>query len=571
MKMIRLLISICAIGGILMGAASAAEQINSYNVAIVVEKDGDLLITETIDVTSEGNLIRRGIFRDLPRLYKDDGAELPYQYDIKRIRRDGRKEKYNVSSVGNAVRWRIGDPDVFLDNGRHVYEIAYSVKNQIRYFNERDELYWNAIGQYWAFPIERARVEVLFPDGANPFDINVYTGGFGTTGRDTRYRREGDTHVFETTRPLSEREGVTLSLNVDKGVIDPPSLGDRLGKWWTINSAIVVLIVGAIGISGFHYNAWRKVGVDPPKGPVFPQYEPPAGVSPAGVHYIYYRHLNNHDALIASLVNLGVNKWIKIDPVDKKKTVLTRIDEADADLSVFPAERLFLRELLSRGSSRTIGGETDTTFTKAYRSFQSNIARRFGSEYFKWNFGYIALAVALSVAAVGLSAALAVTWTIWHFIGVASLVVVNAIFAYLLPAPTEKGQTTRTAIEGFKLYLEQAEKLHLNAAEVGAGPPPVLTVERYERFLPYAIALGVEKPWTKHFEKTLPREASAYDPYWSSGAMHGYNSLHRMNSALVSSMSSGVSSALPQSSSSSGSGGGGFSGGGGGGGGGGGW
>ena len=47
--------------------------------------------------------------------------------------------------------------------------------------------------------------------------------------------------------------------------------------------------------------------------------------------------------------------------------------------------------------------------------------------------------------------------------------------------------------------------------------------------------------------------------------------LSGLNDALISSISSGVSSALPQSSSSSGSGGGGFSGGGGGGGGGGGW
>ncbi len=569
--MIRLLIAIAAFGAFLLSAASAAEQINSYDVNIVVEKDGDILVTETIDVTSEGNQIRRGIFRDLPRFFEEDGVRFPNRYDIKRIRRDGRKEKYDVSQINNAVRWRIGDPDVYLDDGRHVYEIAYSVKNQIRYFDNWDELYWNAIGQYWAFPIERARIEITFPDGANPFDINAYTGGYGETGRNTRYRLNGDVHVFETTRPLRNREGVTVSISVDKGVIDPPSSGDKFAKWWSVNGSLVVLILAAIGVSGFHYNAWRKVGVDPPKGPVFPQYEPPANYSPAGVHYIYNRQLKGHDALIASLVNLGVNKWIKIDPVDKKKTTLTRIDEDGAALSVFPAERLFLKKLLSRGSSRTIGGKTDTTFTKAYRSFQSNVSRRFGSEYFKWNFGYIALAVGMSIGAVVLAGVIAATWTQWHFAGVAALVIVNVIFAYLLPAPTEKGQATRTAIEGFKLYLEKAEKLHLNSAEVGAGPPPVLTVERYERFLPYAIALGVEKPWTKHFEKTLPREASAYDPYWSSGRMHGHRSLHSMNSALVSSMSSGVSAALPQSSSSSGSGGGGFSGGGGGGGGGGGW
>ena len=96
-----------------------------------------------------------------------------------------------------------------------------------------------------------------------------------------------------------------------------------------------------------------------------------------------------------------------------------------------------------------------------------------------------------------------------------------------------------------------------------------MTVERYEKFLPYAIALGVEEPWTKHFEKLLPEEAAAYNPGWSHMGRHG--SFAGMNKSMVSTMSSAVTSSMPQSSSSSGSGGGGFSGGGGGGGGGGGW
>ncbi len=552
-------------------AALAAEQIDSYDVKITVEQDGDILVTETIDVTSEGNRIRRGIFRDLPRLYEENGVTLPFRYDVKRIRRDGEKEPYEISRVGNAARWRIGDPDVFLDNGRHVYEIEYSVKNQIRYFQTHDELYWNAIGQYWAFPIARARVAVTLPDSANATGADAYTGGFGEQGRDYRYAYENGAHIFEATRGFSAREGMTISLSLEKGAIDPPSAADKRANWWALNGSLFILTLGAVGVSVFHYLAWRRVGIDPPKGPVFPRYEPPKGHSPAGVHYVYHRQLKGHDALIASLINLGINKWIRIDPISKKKTTLTRFDDDETGKTVFPAERLLLKKLLSRGGSRTIGGKTDMTFTKAYQKFRSNLSRRFGAEYFKWNFGFIALAAGASIAVVALSAVMALQWTPWHFAGVGALTLVNLLFAYLLPAATEKGQKIRTEIEGFKLYLETAEKLQINMAEVGAGAPPVLTVERYERFLPYAIALGVEKPWTKHFEKTLPREAEAYDPYWSTGRSHGYRSLYGMNKALVASMSSGVSSAMPQSSSSSGSGGGGFSGGGGGGGGGGGW
>src|SRR5690606_23339806 len=101
--------------------------------------------------------------------------------------------------------------------------------------------------------------------------------------------------------------------------------------------------------------------------------------------------------------------------------------------------------------------------------------------------------------------------------------------------------------------------------------PPPMSLERYEAFLPYAMALDVEKPWTKHFETQLPEVAEGYRPAWGSFADRSVRNVGGMNDAIRSSTNTGVASSLPQSSSSSGGGGGGFSGGGGGGGGGGGW
>jgi hypothetical protein len=66
------------------------------------------------------------------------------------------KEPYTVEQEGNAYRIRIGDADVLLDYGDHTYVIEYEVKNQIRYFDDHDELYWNVTGSYWLFPIEAA-------------------------------------------------------------------------------------------------------------------------------------------------------------------------------------------------------------------------------------------------------------------------------------------------------------------------------------------------------------------------------------------------------------------------------
>jgi hypothetical protein len=139
-------------------------------------------------------------------------------------------------------------------------------------------------------------------------------------------------------------------------------------------------------------------------------------------------------------------------------------------------------------------------------------------------------------------------------------------------------------IDGLKLYIDTAEKERMNMA----GAPP-MTVTRFERMLPFAIALGVEKPWSEHFEAELSRHAVAdagdgsYHPGWYRGggspgsAVGSAASMTNAVSAAAASMTAAMVAAQPVQASSSGfssgggGGGGGFSGGAGGGGGGGGW
>ena len=49
----------------------ADERILSWHSQIVVERSGDLVVTETIRVRTEGDRIKRGIYRDIPLLLED--------------------------------------------------------------------------------------------------------------------------------------------------------------------------------------------------------------------------------------------------------------------------------------------------------------------------------------------------------------------------------------------------------------------------------------------------------------------------------------------------------------------
>ena len=550
--------------------AHAEERITNFDVDIQVQKDGDIIVTETIAVIAEGQQIRRGIFRDLPRYYSKDRQKIPYSYHVRRVEKNGEKEPYTKEKVGNAYRIRIGDADVFLPTGAYTYKITYEVKNQVRYFDTYDEVYWNATGTYWSFPIKNATARITLPDNADVMQQAAYTGPRGSTAQNYSYTFAGGAHSFVATKSFSAREGMTVSVGFAKGVVDPPSAGDARAEWWKLNASRVVLSLAFLGIGGFYLGAWRRVGVDPPKGPVFPQYAPPKGYSPAAVHYVYHRGFSGHDAFVSTLTDLAAKKQIKIDVESKKKTRITNLGEKGAAIANAP-EALLIESLCSPGETFTFGGDYNATLTNVYQRYQDRIKNAYGKKYFRWNRGFLVFAIVLSVIAVILARGLAIEWTGFHTAAVVALGVMALAASYFLPAPTRLGQDVRTAIEGFRLYLKTAEELQLNAVEVGSDAPPPMTVERYEKFLPYAIALGVEKPWTKHFEKLMPKEAAEYQPHWSSHRGGRDSSLSSLNSALVSGISSGVSSSLPQSSGSSGSGGGGSSGGGGGGGGGGGW
>jgi len=114
-----------------------------------------------------------------------------------------------------------------------------------------------------------------------------------------------------------------------------------------------------------------------------------------------------------------------------------------------------------------------------------------------------------------------------------------------------------------------AEKEEL-ARMQGPDAEPQLDAERYERLLPYAVALDVEDAWTDKFTLAVGAAAAAASAaaitWYRGGAI---TDMGKFASSMASGLSSQIASSSSPPGSSSGSGGGGFSGGGGGGGGGG--
>ncbi len=551
-------------------AAGADERILAYASDILVRADGIVEVTETITVRAEGREIRRGIYRDYPTRYRDRyGNDVIVDYTPLSVLRDGRPEPFHSEARANGVRTYFGSADRFLDPGNYTYTYRYDAGRMLGFFEGYDELYWNVTGNGWEFPIERASATVRFAFPLDEGDIGVdaWTGPQGSREKDYAATTAGGVASFETTRPLAAGEGLTIVVNWPKGHLAEPGGAQRF-LWLLEDNRHLLFALGGWWLLLLYFvPVWYRFGRDPAPGVTFTRYEPPRELSPASLRYIRRMGYDNR-AFTAAILNLAVKGRLRIEG-KRKDQVLVR-QEPQREMPALAKGEAELYEALFRTGDRVeLDDENHQLFSAARSAHQRSLRADYRNRYFRTN-GLMSLpAVLIFIATLvlvfgeGRPPGIAV-------IGIlAGMVVTLALFAWLMKQPTGLGRRVLDEIDGFREYLEIAEKDEMNLRN-----PPEKTPELFERYLPFALALGVEQEWAERFASVFARlqaaEGHPYRPAWYGGRWDIVN-VRAATARLSNGLHSAISSSMTAPGSASGSGGGGSSGGGGGGGGGGGW
>lgn len=557
------LLSLCSI-------ALGDERVLEYRSDILVRQDGWIEVTETITVRAEGNRIRRGIYRDYPTRYEDRfGNDVEVDYEPLSVLRDGEVEPFHTESRGNGVRTYFGSADRFLEPGVYTYAYRYRAGRMLGFFEDSDELYWNVTGLGWEFPIDRASATVSFdftvPEAA--LGLDAWTGRYGEQGRDYRASSAGGRTHFETTAPLGPNEGLTILVNWPKGHVAEPGALQKTGSLLSDNANVLVALLGLAAMFVYYVPTWRKYGRDPEAGLVVTRYEPPEGFSPASLRYIQKMSYDD-ETMTAAVINLAVKGYLRIDR-DGDEHALRRLASAAGRPALAPGEKQLLAALFRDGDRVVLENGNHELLGAARSRHRGSLKKEFASRYFVTNgaMNLPAILVAIAAAVIAVNAGSGPTPVV---VGVLlAMAAVIVVFAVLMKRPTGLGRKLLDQVAGFRDYLEIAEKDEMNLRN-----PPQLTPALFERYLPFALALGVEQQWSERFAAVLARlrdpERATYHPAWYSGAWNPRD-FGAATSALTSGLGDAISSSVRAPGSSSGSGGGGFSGGGGGGGGGGGW
>src|SRR6187551_1083506 len=180
----RLVLALLTLALALM-PARAEERIERFVSDVQIQRNGDLLVVETIQIRAEGRQIKRGILRDFPTTYRRaDGSRVEVGFEVQDVTRDGGSEEFSTERMANGVRVRIGSAGRSVNTGSHTYVIRYRTTRQILFSDGYDELYWNVTGNGWTFPIDVAEARIHLPDKMEFKQRAFYTGSQGARGKD---------------------------------------------------------------------------------------------------------------------------------------------------------------------------------------------------------------------------------------------------------------------------------------------------------------------------------------------------------------------------------------------------
>jgi uncharacterized membrane protein YgcG len=537
--------------------------ISKFNSNIHVQEDGSARVEEQITFVFSG--VYQGIYRDLPVDYPGPSGS-NYTLFIKVLSvtdESGDKLKYEKKTSNGFLHLKIYVPGA-TDATRTV-NIEYSMDNATRFFEDHDEFYWNVTGNDWPVPIEQASAIIYFPpETSGKLRAQAFEGIYGSS-QHASASVSGPSASVESRDALPMRGGLTADIYIEKGVLHKPGDIARFFMFVRSNPALT-LPLWAFAVM---FSMWWMKGRDPDPGmSVAPMYGPPEKMGPAEVGTLIDGSVDPRD-ITSVLVDMAVRGYVKIVET-QHKGFLSSTKDYEFHLLKDPSqwndltdyERAMLQQVFS-GGQITLLSNLRNNFYTALPMIKSEIMRALKSKGMYTvdpdsASGYLVLGflmVALPYVALQVLGIVDFLSSVPMVIGGGLIAVaIILIIGRQLTATSLKGARTQVQIKGFQEFMNRVD-----ADRLKRMPP-----DTFEKFLPYAMALGVEHRWAKAFEGIIQNPPTWYQ----SSDGHMFSTFYFVNSLgyMATTASSTFVSAPRASSSGSGwsggGGGGGFSGGG---------
>lgn len=194
-------------------AEESSSRVLSFDSKIVASKNRDLTVTEKIQIFNKDGFFDSGFHRYLSVKRMTRQRKMPGSFESIHANVDGhdvqatteQSDIFHIGIPANGGNWT---------RGSHLVVLSYVAKNQLTDYGDYQDLNQNITGE-WRVPIDKATVELEFPDGV-PHQLSISAD----TGTEARFefdcnRTELPSGLrFETTHPLAPGQRLFISARI---------------------------------------------------------------------------------------------------------------------------------------------------------------------------------------------------------------------------------------------------------------------------------------------------------------------------------------------------------------------
>jgi uncharacterized membrane protein YgcG len=415
----------------------------------------------------------------------------------------------------------------------HTYIIRYLVKGGLRIYEGGDQVWWKAIGGDHNFPIRSSRVTVQTPATFSPGQFVIQSYGAAADN----YIADGSTVIFEA-NDIDQGDELEVRVQFPHGVVqgEPPAwqaeddrrreLQERYGPILSVGFLFLGLLVifgGPLGI----YVLWYMRGKDEPAGLVTDYIsEPPGDLSPGAVGTLVDEQADMQD-ILATLVDLARRGALHIE--EENKTGFLGIGSGrdfifhlkDEHIATKPYEKRLIKKIFKSRETRRLSDlreEFYTVLPELRRLLYTDVLQVgfFPASPEKTRQLYMGLGVVGLFLSIMVGVGLLVFTAEYTGLAIClpvAMIITAVIFIVVgrhMPKKTPQGAEEAAKWLAFKRYLENIEKYgNLEEAK-----------EQFDKYLPYAIAFGIERGLIRQFSKIDTPAPTWYGPVVMGGPHH---------------------------------------------------
>lgn len=458
----------------------------SINIALKLEKDGSLSVTEQVFVQAGKSMTRHAPLRIKA------GDEQDRVFSIRDI---------EVSGKGST---EVTGDEFVMTLGEGVTTVTYRVEGAVTDVAGHQEMRWQ-VASGWDTKVRLLRASFIAPD--QPESVVCLAGALGSDSpcRSALTDSSQVLRVVQEGLPVGDR--IDLTVNLPAGTVGANARFDDIGtanafalttaSGVGLGALVLVLIGGFVLLWLARGRDARALATD--VGPVEllmtgdggrVAFASPDGVLPGEVGTVVDERVDVAD-VTATVVDLAVRNYLSVREAGED-WVLVRRNPPDAALTEY--ERAVYQQVLGDTGEvplSALRGRVDLSSVRnaMYADVVSRdwFARRPDHDRSLWSMVGVLLAV------VGVAGTVVLALTVGHALLGLALVVGGlglALGARMMPARTKRGSVLVQQVRGLLNYLRTTEANTI---------PPADREMVLSRSLPYAVALGEADSWAHRF------------------------------------------------------------------------